>query len=40
MDVASANPKEWQVAPFGAQIRDGEIWGRGTLDDKGPGVIE
>lgn len=40
MDVASANTKEWQVAPFGAQIRDGEIWGRGTLDDKGPGVID
>jgi len=40
MDVVPANPKEWQVAPFSAQIRDGEIWGRGTLDDKGPGVIE
>jgi acetylornithine deacetylase/succinyl-diaminopimelate desuccinylase-like protein len=40
MDVVPANPKEWQVPPFSAQIRDGEIWGRGTLDDKGPGVIE
>jgi acetylornithine deacetylase/succinyl-diaminopimelate desuccinylase-like protein len=40
MDVVPANPKEWQVPPFTAQIRDGEIWGRGTLDDKGPGVIE
>ena len=40
MDVVPANPKEWQVPPFAAQIRDGEIWGRGTLDDKGPGVIE
>jgi len=40
MDVVPANPKEWQVPPFSAQIRDGEVWGRGTLDDKGPGVIE
>jgi acetylornithine deacetylase/succinyl-diaminopimelate desuccinylase-like protein len=40
MDVVPANPKEWQVPPFSAQIHDGAIWGRGTLDDKGPGVIE
>jgi acetylornithine deacetylase/succinyl-diaminopimelate desuccinylase-like protein len=40
MDVVPVNPKEWSVPPFSAQIRDGEIWGRGTLDDKGPGVIE
>lgn len=40
IDVVPANPREWQVPPFSAQIRDGEIWGRGTLDDKGPGVIE
>jgi acetylornithine deacetylase/succinyl-diaminopimelate desuccinylase-like protein len=40
MDVVPANPKEWQLPPFTAQIREGEIWGRGTLDDKGPGVIE
>jgi len=40
MDVVPANPKEWQLPPFSAQIRDGQIWGRGALDDKGPGVIE
>ncbi len=40
MDVVPANPKEWQVPPFSGQLREGEIWGRGTLDDKGPGVIE
>lgn len=25
----------WQHAPFGAELADGAIWGRGTLDDKG-----
>lgn len=40
MDVVPANPKEWQVPPFSGEIKDGAIWGRGSIDDKGPGVIE
>jgi carboxypeptidase PM20D1 len=25
----------WQHPPYGAEIHDGAVWGRGTLDDKG-----
>ena len=40
MDVVPANPREWQVPPFAGAVKDGKIWGRGAIDDKGPGVIE
>jgi acetylornithine deacetylase/succinyl-diaminopimelate desuccinylase-like protein len=40
MDVVPADPKDWQVPPFSGEVRNGEIWGRGALDDKGPGIIE
>ncbi|MGH7907142.1 MAG: M20/M25/M40 family metallo-hydrolase [Candidatus Binataceae bacterium] len=40
MDVVPANPKEWKVPPFSGTIKNGEVWGRGALDDKGPGVVE
>ena len=40
IDVAPANPKEWQVPPFSGEIKNGAIWGRGSIDDKGPGVID
>src|SRR5579863_8180206 len=40
MDVVPANPKEWQMPPFSGLVKNGEIWGRGAIDDKGPGVIE
>jgi acetylornithine deacetylase/succinyl-diaminopimelate desuccinylase-like protein len=40
IDVAPANGHEWRVAPFSGQIKDGSVWGRGALDDKGPGVID
>jgi acetylornithine deacetylase/succinyl-diaminopimelate desuccinylase-like protein len=40
MDVVPANPKEWEVPPFSGTVKDGKIWGRGSIDDKGMGVIE
>ncbi|HEY6300008.1 MAG TPA: M20/M25/M40 family metallo-hydrolase [Candidatus Binatus sp.] len=40
MDVVPANPKEWEQPPFSGTVKDGKIWGRGAIDDKGPGVIE
>jgi len=39
MDVVPADPKEWKVPPFSGEIKDGAIWGRGAIDDKGPGVV-
>ena len=40
MDVVPADAQEWSVPPFAAQSRDGYLWGRGTLDNKGPGIME
>ena len=35
-----ASPAEWRVDPFGGEIRDGAVWGRGALDMKGHGIIQ
>lgn len=32
--VAEESLKDWQASPFGGEIRNGNIWGRGTIDDK------
>ncbi|MBI2801783.1 MAG: M20/M25/M40 family metallo-hydrolase [Gammaproteobacteria bacterium] len=40
MDVVPANPEEWTAPPFAGVVRDGYVWGRGTLDNKGPGIME
>jgi acetylornithine deacetylase/succinyl-diaminopimelate desuccinylase-like protein len=34
-DVVPADPAQWQHPPFGGDLVDGEIWGRGALDMKG-----
>ncbi|MCZ7654134.1 MAG: M20/M25/M40 family metallo-hydrolase [Rhodocyclaceae bacterium] len=33
--VAAGTEKDWQADPFGGEIRDGFVWGRGSWDDKG-----
>lgn len=35
VDVVSTENQAWKYPPFEAQIADGLVWGRGTLDDKG-----
>ena len=40
MDVVTATAKDWMVDPFGGEIRDGYVWGRGALDMKGHGIIQ
>ena len=31
-DVVPANPRAWQRDPFGAEVVDGIVWGRGATD--------
>jgi acetylornithine deacetylase/succinyl-diaminopimelate desuccinylase-like protein len=34
LDVVPAEAAEWSVDPFGGEIRDGYLWGRGAIDMK------
>ncbi len=33
-DVVGVQKEKWPIDPFGAIIKDGYIWGRGSIDDK------
>lgn len=39
-DVVPADPKYWTTDPLSGEIRDGYLWGRGTLDMKGAGIAQ
>jgi acetylornithine deacetylase/succinyl-diaminopimelate desuccinylase-like protein len=38
MDVVPTDPARWSKDPFGAEISDGKLWGRGAIDMKGIGT--
>ncbi len=40
MDVVPVDRARWKENPFGAEIKNGEMWGRGTLDMKSTGIME
>ena len=40
LDVVPANPKEWSVPPFSGLVKDGFVWGRGSVDCKSLVAIE
>lgn len=37
-DVVETDAQNWSAPPFSPVIRDGKMYGRGTLDNKGPAV--
>jgi acetylornithine deacetylase/succinyl-diaminopimelate desuccinylase-like protein len=39
IDTVGAEPSTWDFDPFSGQRKDGYVLGRGTLDDKGMGVM-
>ena len=40
IDVVPAQAREWRVHPFGGEVKDGFIYGRGALDMKSLGILE
>jgi acetylornithine deacetylase/succinyl-diaminopimelate desuccinylase-like protein len=40
MDVVPADASRWDVDPFGGDLKDGFIWGRGAMDMKGTGTLQ
>jgi acetylornithine deacetylase/succinyl-diaminopimelate desuccinylase-like protein len=39
IDVVAADPSQWTHPPFSGTVDEGFVWGRGTLDTKGLGVM-
>ncbi|HEX6313888.1 MAG TPA: M20/M25/M40 family metallo-hydrolase [Gemmatimonadaceae bacterium] len=39
MDVVPADPRYWDVDPYSAEVRNGDIYGRGALDTKLLGIV-
>ncbi|MGB5344621.1 MAG: M20/M25/M40 family metallo-hydrolase, partial [Woeseia sp.] len=39
-DVVPADPAYWTTDPLSGEIKDGYLWGRGTLDMKGTGISQ
>ncbi len=39
LDVVTADPSSWTHPPFGGEIHDGYLWGRGTIDMKHMAVM-
>lgn len=40
IDVVPAEREHWTHDPFGGELIEGEVWGRGALDMKGMGIVE
>lgn len=40
MDVVPAESKDWSFDPFGGEIKDGFVQGRGAIDMKSQGIME
>lgn len=40
MDVVEADATRWSCDPFGGEIRDGYVWGRGAIDMKSMGIMQ
>lgn len=40
MDVVQAVADDWRFDPYSGEVADGYVFGRGSLDDKGMGVME
>ena len=40
LDVVPADPADWTHDPFGADLADGYVWGRGAVDMKGMVAME